>query len=367
MPIFDSQQPKPRRCQFFAVFLLAITSSILSYPLRSCDLVRIAINDSPTTQIVAHIDEAILRGAFNCDVVLTPSEIVSAPVFMVMAQETPDVVPLVWSDDLQLTDDSSARYRNTKKLGSVFQFGLRQGFWVPTYMSRALPKLATLEGVLSHPELFPHPTKEKRAAFFGCPLELYCGITSRQMYKAFAMADSGFEYVEPDSIDQLFNSLQNAYEQGNGWFGYLWEPTAEVGTYDLTRVDEGIDLDKEEGTIEEVEKQLAVKWLSQIQTPASAGPEKNRYPLLQANTYVTDELKLNPLILDYLARRTFPNHVFSHLLSWKKIQNVSARATAQYFLQEYEKLWSNWVDFDSAVRIKYSLMIERNRPSPSLP
>ena len=367
MPIFDSQQPKLQRCKFIAVLLLGITSSILSYPLHSCGLVRIAVNDSPTTQIVAHIDEAILRSAFNCDVVLTPSEIVSAPVFMVMTEETPDVVPLVWSEDLQLADNSSAPYRNAKKLGNVFQFGLQQGFWVPTYMSRALPQLATLDGILSHPELFPHPTKEKRAAFFGCPLELNCGITSRQMYKAFAMADSGFEYVEPDSLDQLFNSLQKAYEQHDGWFGYLWEPIAEMGTYDLTRVDEGLDLDTREDTIEEAMKKLALKWLSQIQTPSSANPERNRYPLLQANTYVTDELKLNPLILDYLTRRTFPNDVFSQLLSWQKTQDVSTRATAQYFLQEYEKVWSNWIDLESAGRVKHSLWPKRNRLSPPKP
>ena len=354
MPIFDSQQPKPRRCQFFAVFLLGITSSILSYPLHSCDLVRIAINDSPTTQIVAHIDEAILRVAFNCDVVLTPSEIVSAPVFMVMAQETPDVVPLVWSDDLQLTDNSRARYTGAKKLGSVFQFGLRQGFWVPRYMSRALPKLATIEGVLSHPEFFPHPTNKTRGAFFGCPSTLNCGITSRQMYKAFAMAESGFEYVEPDSIDQLFQSLHEAYEKGNGWFGYLWEPTSALGEHDMTRVDEGTDTN-------------AVKWISQIQTVANADPERNRYPLLHADTYVTNGSELDALVLKYLTRRTFPAHVFSHLLSWKKVQNASAREAAQYFLRQYEVIWSNWVDFDSAGRVRNALMKEENGASVPIP
>ena len=174
------------------------------------------------------------------------------------------------------------------------------------------------------------------------------------------MADFGFEYVEPDSLDQLFDSLQNAYERSNGWFGYLWEPTAALGTYDLTRVDEGLDLVSRESTIEEAMKKLAINWLSQIQTPTSTSPEKNRYPLLQANTYVIDEFKLDPLILDYLAHRTFPNDVFSQLLSWRKIQDASARATAQYFLQEYEELWSNWVDFDSAVKMKYSLTIERD-------
>ena len=354
MPIFDSQQPKPRRCQFFAVFLLGITSSILSYPLHSCDLVRIAINDSPTTQIVAHIDEAILRVAFNCDVVLTPSEIVSAPVFMVMAQETPDVVPLVWSDDLQLTDNSRARYTGAKKLGSVFQFGLRQGFWVPRYMSRALPKLATIEGVLSHPEFFPHPTNKTRGAFFGCPSTLNCGITSRQMYKAFAMAESGFEYVEPDSIDQLFQSLHEAYEKGNGWFGYLWEPTSALGEHDMARVDEGTDTN-------------AVKWISQIQTVANADPERNRYPWLHADTYVTNGSELDALVLKYLTRRTFPADVFSHLLSWKEVKNASARETAQYFLRQYEVIWSNWVDFDSAGRVRNALMKEENGASVPIP
>ena len=354
MPIFDSQQPKPRRCQFFAVFLLGITSSILSYPLHSCDLVRIAINDSPTTQIVAHIDEAILRVAFNCDVVLTPSEIVSAPVFMVMAQETPDVVPLVWSDDLQLTDNSRARYTGAKKLGSVFQFGLRQGFWVPRYMSRALPKLATIEGVLSHPEFFPHPTNKTRGAFFGCPSTLNCGITSRQMYKAFAMAESGFEYVEPDSIDQLFQSLHEAYEKGNGWFGYLWEPTSALGEHDMARVDEGTDTN-------------AVKWISQIQTVANADPERNRYPWLHADTYVTNGSELDALVLKYLTRRTFPADVFSHLLSWKEVKNASARETAQYFLRQYEVIWSNWVGFDSAGRVRNALMKEENGASVPIP
>ena len=354
MQITDLRQSKQRYPHFLVAFLLAIASSVLSHPLHACGLVRIAINSSAVTEIVSHIDKAMLRGAFNCDVIFKPSEVVSTEYFWMITEKPPHVIPLIWSDSLNKTDNSRARYTGAKKLGSVFQFGLRQGFWVPRYMSRALPKLATIEGVLSHPEFFPHPTNKTRGAFFGCPSTLNCGITSRQMYKAFAMAESGFEYVEPDSIDQLFQSLHEAYEKGNGWFGYLWEPTSALGEHDMTRVDEGTDTN-------------AVKWISQIQTVANADPERNRYPLLHADTYVTNGSELDALVLKYLTRRTFPAHVFSHLLSWKKVQNASAREAAQYFLRQYEVIWSNWVDFDSAGRVRNALMKEENGASVPIP
>tara|TARA_B100000315_G_scaffold183700_1_gene172647 strand:- start:273 stop:797 length:525 start_codon:yes stop_codon:yes gene_type:complete len=174
------------------------------------------------------------------------------------------------------------------------------------------------------------------------------------MYKAFAMAESGFEYVEPDSIDQLFQSLHEAYEKGNGWFGYLWEPTSALGEHDMARVDEGTDTN-------------AVKWISQIQTVANADPERNRYPWLHADTYVTNGSELDALVLKYLTRRTFPADVFSHLLSWKEVKNASARETAQYFLRQYEVIWSNWVGFDSAGRVRNALMKEEDGASVLIP
>ena len=59
--------------------------------------------------------------------------------------------------------------------------------------------------------------------------------------------------------------------------------------------------------------------------------------------------------MNYLEKRTYPNEIISRLLSWKEEMQATESDTVKYFLRNYNYLWSQWVDFYTASRIKASL------------
>ncbi|GIS77976.1 MAG: hypothetical protein CM1200mP13_13350 [Candidatus Pelagibacterales bacterium] len=79
--------------------------------------------------------------------------------------------------------DPAEKEGKIKNVGKVFENGGEEGLWIPTYMVKKNPKLKTIEGVLQHPELFPHPEDSSKAAFYGCPAGWNCQITTTKCIK----------------------------------------------------------------------------------------------------------------------------------------------------------------------------------------
>ena len=190
-----------------------------------------------------------------------------------------------------------------KNVGKVFENGGEEGLWIPTYMVKKNPKLKTIEGVLQHPELFPHPEDSSKAAFYGCPAGWNCQITTTQMHIAFGMEKAGFAFIDPGSGGALSGSMGEAYNKESGWFGYYWGPTAILGKYDMTKLDEGV-------------KHKHDTWISEINDLNVASPGKNKYPASTVETYVGSDMLKNKVVMKYLKKRSFNNAMLSKILAW---------------------------------------------------
>jgi len=323
-----------------ALVLLGFTS-FNSVANANCGKVTIAEMNWASAQVIAHIDNIILGKGYGCNSELIPGDTMPTATSLTEKGE-PSIAPELWSQNIKNILDPAEAAGKIKNVGKVFENGGEEGFWVPTYMVKKNPELATIEGVLKHPELFPHPEDSSKAAFYGCPAGWNCQITTTQMHKAFGMANAGFEFIDPGSGGALSGAMGEAYNKEAGWFGYYWGPTAILGKYDMTKLDEGVSHKHD-------------TWISEINDLNVASPGKNKYPASTVETYVGSDMLGNKIVMAYLEKRSFNNTLLSKILAWKESEQAEANETAEHFLKTEEAVWTKWVSSDAAAKIKAAL------------
>ena len=323
-----------------ALVLLGFTS-FNSVANANCGKVTIAEMNWASAQVIAHIDNIILGKGYGCNSELIPGDTMPTATSLTEKGE-PSIAPELWSQNIKNILDPAEAAGKIKNVGKVFENGGEEGFFVPTYLVKKNPELATIEGVLKHPELFPHPEDSSKAAFYGCPAGWNCQITTTQMHKAFGMANAGFEFIDPGSGGALSGAMGEAYNKKAGWFGYYWGPTAILGKYDMTKLDEGVAHKHD-------------TWISEINDLNVANPGKNKYPASTVETYVGSDMLGNKIVMGYLEKRSFNNTLLSKILAWKESEQAEANETAEHFLKTEEAVWTKWVSSDAAKKIKAAL------------
>ena len=319
-------------------YLSIITFGFISPSLNAdCGRTTIAEMNWPSAQLTAYIDKHFLAEAFNCDVRLVAGDTMPTITSMIETED-PSVAPEVWvyssesrTANVVPSSNSLVQLLNTAKnqgrvtnTGRIYVDNIQDGFWVPARMLSKNPELASIRGILDHPELFPHPDKPNRSAFYGCPTDWRCHATTSQFFQLYDLFSYGFDLVTPKSGADLAASMSKTYDKDTGWFGYYWQPTAPVGKYDLVKVrllDKG----------QEFEFTYHVE------------------------TYVSATLTNQQLVMNYFRNRHYPNEVMSELLSWKEEMGATTTDTVEHFLQNYEYLWTEWVEPYTASVIKSSL------------
>ncbi len=324
-----------------SALVLLVFTSFSSVANANCGKVTIAEMNWASAQVIAHIDNIILGKGYGCDSELIPGDTMPTATSLTEKGE-PSIAPELWSQNIKNILDPAEAAGKIKNVGKVFENGGEEGFFVPTYMVKKNPELATIEGVLKHPELFPHPEDSSKAAFYGCPAGWNCQITTTQMHKAFGMANAGFEFIDPGSGGALSGAMGEAYNKGAGWFGYYWGPTAILGKYDMTKLDEGVPHKND-------------TWISEINDLNVANPGKNKYPASTVETYVGSDMLNNKIVMAYLEKRSFNNNLLSKILAWKESEQAEANETAEHFLKTEEAVWTKWVSSDAAGKIKAAL------------
>ncbi len=325
---------------FTTIFLALGITSISSSAKASCGDVTIAEMNWASAQVIAHIDATILEYGYGCDVELIPGDTMPTSTSLIEKGE-PSIAPELWSQNLKQVLDPAEAEGLIKNVGKVFENGGEEGFFIPTYIAEA-NGIVTIEDALARPDLFPHPEDSSVAGFYGCPAGWNCQITTTQMFKAYGMADAGFEFIDPGSGGALAGAMGEAYNKGEGWMGYYWGPTAILGKYDMTKLDEGVDHNYE-------------TWISEINDLEVAAPGKNRYPASTVETYVGSDMLDNYVVMNYLEKRSFPNTLLSQMLAWKDGEQAEASEAAEHFLLENEDVWKNWTSADARIAIKKEL------------
>ncbi len=324
---------------------LAVTLGVLgvTFP-ASADCGRVTISEMnwASASIFAHIDQYILSNGYGCEAELVPGDTMPTSVSMIEKSE-PDIAPEMWINSIRESLDQGVSEGKIEYAGKILTDGGQEGWWVPRYMVEKTPELATVSGLLKHPELFPNPEDPSRGLFMNCPSGWNCQIINDNLFEAFDLNAAGFDMGDPGSAAGLDGSLTKAYERGEGWLGYYWAPTAFLGKFDMVKVDFEATHDDDE-------------WNNCIAVVECSDPKPNDW--LASEVYsVTSKgfATKSPDAYAYVSARSFENSFLNKFLKWADENQVGGEEAAEHFLKNNESIWTQWVSPEVASKVKSSL------------
>ena len=316
----------------FVSAILSLSLGSFSAKASECGKVQVAEMTWTSAAVLAYFDALVLKEAFGCDTEVVPGDTMPTSTSMAEKQQ-PDVASELWTNGLGAAW-TDALERGVVKTGGLSFTGGGEGFWIPKSVVDAHPELATMEGVLANPQLFPHPEGIDKGAFYGCPAGWNCQITTTNLFDAYGMADAGFEYVDPGSGAALGASAAGAHDKGEGWIGYYWGPTALLGTRDFVRVSPGAG-----------NEQTADNWACITDASYPGDCEKSYYANATIEVAYTTEFEARApkAVMTYLNNRTFSDKDIGIILDVVDKEAYSPQEAAEYIVLERQDLWKQKV------------------------
>jgi glycine betaine/proline transport system substrate-binding protein len=300
-----------------------------------CGEVSIAQMNWAAANVTTEIAQFLLEQGYGCDVTLVPSDTIPA-VTSVSENGEPDIVTNLWLNSAGEAYRKLEEGGTMERVANVLEPGGVEGWWVPTYLAEEHPELTTIEGVMANPELVG-------GTFNNCPDGWGCRVVSDNLTEALDLESAGFEVFDHGSGETLASSMGSAVSDQEPWFGYYWGPTVPMGKYDMTRVDLG-----------EVDEEVHLR----NQNADTDNPGVSDFPAAPILTSVTtDFAERNPAVTEFLSNMTFETGTMSGLLAWQDENSASADEVAAYFLQNYQDVWSGWLN--ESARANLSSLLEQ--------
>lgn len=304
----------------------------------ACGKVSIAEMNWNSAALMAQVDAFVLEHGYGCDVELVAGDTMPTGTSMIEKGQ-PDVAPEMWSNSLREALDKGVAEGRLRYAGDSLSDGGEEGFWVPEYMVKADPTLATIAGVKAAVKQFKHPEDPEKSMFMGCPAGWNCQISARNLFTALDLDKTGFSLVDPGSGAAMAGAIAKAYERSEPWFGYYWAPTAILGKYKMVKVDFGSGIDKDH-------------YMNCISKEDCAEPRATMYPPSSVQTVVTESFaSASPAAYDYFTKRSYTNVQMNGLLAWMEDNQADGKIAAEEFMKTQRATWSAWVSDDIAKKV----------------
>ncbi|MDC5705977.1 ABC transporter substrate-binding protein [Vibrio europaeus] len=322
--------------------LLTLSATAFHAQAEECGKVTIADMNWNSATVIANVDKFILEHGYGCEAELIPGDTMPTGTSMIEKGQ-PDVAPELWSNSLKDALDKGVAEKRLRYAGKSLVDGGEEGFWVPAYLVKQYPEMATIEGVKKHAKLFEHPEDPDHSAFYSCPAGWNCQISAGNLFNALGLEGSGFTIIDPGSSAGLSGAIAKAYEREEAWFGYYWAPTAVLGKYEMVKVDFGSGVDEAE-------------FVGCTTQPECESPKATMYPPSPVHTITTEEFANRaPQAYDYFTKRGFSNADMNQLLAWMEDNQADGEEAMFHFLEEYPQIWQSWVPQDVANKVKQAL------------
>ncbi|MCL7749745.1 ABC transporter substrate-binding protein [Halalkalibacter alkaliphilus] len=216
-----------------------------------------------------------------------------------------------------------------------------EGLYVPTYVIEGdaergieplAPGLKSIHDLPEYWEVFQDPEDTSQGRIYGSiPGWAADNVLEAKMIN-YGLEDT-FTYFQPGSDTALNTSLINAYENGEPWVGYYWEPTWIAGMYDITLLeDEPYD-----------EALWNNGYLTEFPSQRLTIAVQNQFP------------EQAPEVAEFLSNYTTSAEITNELLAHMQETDAENEEVAVFFLQEYEDVWTTWVSEDIVEKVKAGL------------
>jgi len=246
----------------------------------------------------------------------------------------------IWRDNIAEAWERGLVRGRFAELGRNFP-DAPQGWYVPTYLIKGdpergiaplAPDLRSVTDLPRYWELFRDPEVPSKGRFYNAPNGWVVHDLNLEKLAAYGLLDT-FVPFDPGSDAALVASMAAAYERGQPWVGYYWEPTWVMGLYDMTLLEEPPYSD----ACWETDKACAFK-------PAEV--------LIGAHKPFVDQ---HPEIAEFLNNYETTLAQNNDVLAYMQAHGATAEEAALYFLRTYEDVWTAWVPADVAERVRAAL------------
>lgn len=227
-----------------------------------------------------------------------------------------DVVVEMWSENIPSYDQDLAD-GNYVELTTNFDDD-DQGLYVPTYMVEGpdaiAPDLKTVQDLKNYADLFEDPEGGDLGIIYGGPEGWEVTAFLQKKMEAYGMGEF-YTFRSIDSTAALTATLSGAYEKGEPWVGYYWEPTWIMGLYDMTL------LEDTKYSPENYEQGIG-GFASVDVTVVATSDFEERYPE----------------IAEFLSKYQTSSALTSEGLAYMQENEVEADAAAKWFINEHQDL-----------------------------
>lgn len=251
-----------------------------------------------------------------------------------------DVLMEVWTDNVIDSYQPALDSGKVVEVGTNFEDN-KQGVYVPTYVIKGdkergieamAPDLKTVQDLEKYPELFQDPEDKKKGRIVGAIPGWAVESILTEKIETYGL-DKTYNIFRPGSDSALSSSLVSAYEKGEPWVGYYWEPTWIMGKYDMTLLEEPAYNKKE--------------WEDGYKTS---------FPPVKVTIAMNKETKENnPEVTAFLGKYHTTTDIANEALAYMQKNDASPEEAAQFFLKEQEDVWTKWVSEEVATKVKEKL------------
>jgi glycine betaine/proline transport system substrate-binding protein len=292
-----------------------------------------------SASMLAYVTDTILSEGYNCDTRVVPGDTVPTATSMLNKSE-PMIAPELWTSTAQSIWNQMQDKGNVYKASDIFSEGGQEGWWIPSYVAEENPGLKSVTDLMEYADLFTEAATGDEGRFYGCPPGWGCEIITNNLFDALEM-DEKFELFSPGSGANLKASIARKVTRQEPIAAYYWGPTAVIGRYDLVRLEmPEYDPDKFEC----------------LTDPNCADPQLTGWKPGEVVVAVVSELKEKaPNVAEFLGNMTVPNDVVNQVLAWGDENSASPEETAQYFLENFPEVWTEWVPEDVAQNVKQAM------------
>jgi len=227
-------------------------------------------------------------------------------------------------------------YEKIMESGDVLDLGKNlpdgpQGWYIPRYLfegdpergiEAAAPDLTSVDQLPKYAHLFPDPEDPDKGL-------IYLGISG------WAVTEANVERFEEWGLGEYYNysipgsqaavaaTMNAAYQRGEPWVGYWWEPEATMGRLDMYRL------------------------------------KGSEFPPADVNILVHKSMtERAPDVVEFLKNYETTVEMNNEFLAQMAENGLDAQGAAVWFLNNKEDVWTGWVDADVADRVKAALANE---------
>lgn len=243
----------------------------------------------------------------------------------------------IWTDNIKEVYEESIESGDIIKVSTNFDDN-EQGLYVPTYVIEGdsergiepmAPDLRTVEDLKDYPDVFADPENPSKGRIINGPTGWTVEEAITQKIKTYGLDETMNNFI-PGSDSAAVADLVRAYEAGEAWVGYYWSPTWVTAKYDLTLLEEP-----------EFDQEI---W---DETKATEFPPND--VVIAVNKNLPDQA---PEIIDFLSNYKTSSELTEAALNYMEENEASAEEAALWWMNEYEEIWTSWIDDEVAEKVK---------------